>query len=250
MRFLVGLFFVASFLIGISGCENEDGASREKETGKETAMSVNLKWLGHASFRISCGESVLYIDPWKLSSVQNDATVVLVSHGHYDHYSAEDIAKISGPETRLIGSSDVIEEEKRGEVLWPGKSISVGDVNVIGVAAYNPSKQFHPKSNNWLGFVIEIGGVRIYYAGDTDVTEEMKGLSDIDLALLPVGGTYTMDDEEAAAVVGHFKPRRAVPYHWGDIVGKRGDADRFSMEAECGVTILKPGDSTEVNVGD
>jgi L-ascorbate metabolism protein UlaG (beta-lactamase superfamily) len=176
--------------------------------------------------------------------------VVLVSHGHYDHYSEEDIAKISGGDTKLIGSGDVIEQEKKGDVIEPGQSVAVGDVKISGVAAYNPNKQFHPKGNNWLGFVIEIGGVRIYYAGDTDVTEEMKGVSDIDLALLPVGGTYTMDAEEAAGVVGQFKPRRAVPYHWGDIVGKRGDADRFSMLAECGVTILKPGESTEVGVGD
>ncbi len=246
---MVGILFVAALVTGVSGCENEDSAPGEKETGKETAMSVNLKWLGHASFRISSGDTVLYIDPWKLSSVQNDATVVLVSHSHFDHYSAEDIAKISGPETRLIASSDVIEEEKIGDVLSPGQSITVGDVNVIGVAAYNPNKKFHPKSNNWLGFVIEIAGVRIYYAGDTDVTDEMKRLSDIDLALLPVGGTYTMDADEAAAVADQFKPRRAVPYHWGDIVGKRSDADRFSMEAQCKVTILKPGDSTEVNVG-
>jgi L-ascorbate metabolism protein UlaG (beta-lactamase superfamily) len=249
MRFWIGYLFVAALVTGISGCEKQDGASEEKKSGKETSMSVNLKWLGHASFRISSGDTVLYIDPWKLSPVQNDATAVLVSHSHFDHYSSEDIAKISGAQTRLIGSSDVIEEEKTGDALSPGESISVGDVNVIGVAAYNPNKKFHPKSNNWLGFVIEIAGVRIYYAGDTDVTEEMKGLSDIDLALLPVGGTYTMDAEEAASVVGQFKPRRAVPYHWGDIVGKRSDADRFSMEAQCKVTILKPGESTEVNVG-
>ncbi len=250
MRFLVGLLFVACLLTGICGCEEQEAPVGQKESGKETAMSVNLKWLGHASFRISCGGTVLYIDPWKLSSVQKDATAVLVSHGHYDHYSEEDIAKVSGSETRLIGSGDVIGEEKRGDVLLPGESISIGDVNVIGVAAYNPSKQFHPKGNNWLGFVIEIGGVRIYYAGDTDVTDEMKVLSDIDLALLPVGGTYTMDAEEAAGVAGQFKPRRAVPYHWGDIVGKRSDADRFSMESECEVTILKPGESTEVKVVD
>ena len=206
-----------------------------------------ITWFGHASFRISSGETVLYIDPWKLGSAENDATVVLVSHSHFDHYSADDIAKISGAQSRLIGSGDVIEEQKGGDVLLPGESISVGDVNVIGVAAYNPNKKFHPKGNNWLGFVIEVGGVRIYYAGDTDVTDEMKGLSDIDLALLPVGGTYTMDAEEAAAVVGQFKPKRAVPYHWGDIVGNRSDADRFLMEAECEVSILKPGDSLEVD---
>ena len=87
---------------------------------------------------------------------------------------------------------------------------------------------FSSLSNNWIGFVITLGEKRIYYAGDTDRTPEMDAVRDIDLALMPVGGTYTLDGPEAAEAVDHFKPRRALPYHWGDIVGSRADADKFA----------------------
>ena len=103
--------------------------------------------------------------------------------------------------------------------------------------------KFHPKGNEWLGFVIEVGGKRIYYAGDTDLTDEMKALKDIDLALLPVGGTYTMNASEAAEATKVFGPKQAIPYHWGDIVGSKADADEFAEKAVCKVTVLKAGES-------
>jgi L-ascorbate metabolism protein UlaG (beta-lactamase superfamily) len=211
--------------------------------GKEKAMAVKLEWFGHASFKISEANNIVYIDPWKLKNANHDATVVLVSHSHYDHLSQPDIDKVSKPDTNIFAPSDVIEKVGKGQVLKPGDTITKGDVKVTGVPAYNPSKQFHPKSNNWLGFVIEIGGKRIYYAGDTDMTDEMKALKNIDLALLPAGGTYTMTASEAASATKAFKPKMAIPYHWGDIVGTQKDADNFKKEAACQVTILKPGDS-------
>ncbi len=209
-------------------------------------MAVKIQWLGHASFKISSDEAVIYIDPWKLSRPVQDATAVLISHSHYDHYSAEDIAGVCGANTQIIGPSDVIAKEKKGRVIRPGQVMEAGGVNVIAVASYNPNKRFHPKANNWLGFVIETGSVRIYYAGDTDITDEMKALRDIDVALLPVGGTYTMDAEEAAAAVEAIRPRCAIPYHWGDIVGKKSDAERFAKKAKCEVKILKPTETFEL----
>ncbi|MHC4558980.1 MAG: MBL fold metallo-hydrolase [Planctomycetota bacterium] len=209
-------------------------------------MAVTVQWLGHASFRISGDGAVVYIDPWKLRKVVHDATVVLVSHSHYDHYSAEDVAKVAGADTKIVGPGETIVNEKNGQVLEPGQSVTVRSVKVSGVASYNPNKQFHPKANNWLGFVVEIGSVRIYYAGDTDLTDETKALSDIDVALLPVGGTYTMGADEAAAAVEAIRPKRAIPYHWGDIVGSRSDAEQFAEKAKCEVTVLKPGESIEL----
>jgi len=211
---------------------------------REEAMPVKLQWLGHASFKISDGNTVIYIDPWKLKDASHDATLVLVSHSHDDHYSAETIGKVSRAGTKLIASADVIGEEGKGQALKPGQTIDAVGVKVTGVAAYNAAKQFHPKANNWLGFVIEIGGKRIYYAGDTDEAPEMDALKNIDLALLPVGGTYTMNAVEAAEATRQFKPKRAVPYHYGDIVGSRSDADSFAEKAACPVSVLKPGEST------
>ena len=213
---------------------------------KEKAMTVKLQWFGHASFKITDGNTVIYIDPWKLKEAGHDATLVLVSHSHYDHFSAPDIEKVSNPNTRLVAAGDVIAAGGKGDVLKPGQTLDISGVRVTGVPAYNPAKKFHPKANNWLGFVIEIGGKKIYYAGDSDETPEMDALKNIDLALLPVGGTYTMDADEAANATKQFKPGRAIPYHWGDIVGSKADADNFAKKAGCPVTVLKPGESTPV----
>lgn len=205
-------------------------------------MSIKVEWFGHASFKLSNGSTV-YIDPWKLGKAYHDASVVLVSHSHYDHYSVEDIGLVAHDGTKLIGPADVIKQYGGGQVIRPGERIEVGEVKITAVTAYNPNKKFHPKANEWLGFVVEIDGKRIYYAGDTDLIPEMESLSEMDLVLLPVGGTYTMNAEEAAAVIDCLRAKRAIPYHWGDIVGNAGDAKAFKKKADCEVTILQPGES-------
>jgi L-ascorbate metabolism protein UlaG (beta-lactamase superfamily) len=240
---LLGLMVCA---FGQAKAENPN-SDKSGQKGKEKTMSVKLQWFGHASFKITDGNTIVYIDPWKLKDAKHDATVVLISHSHYDHYSADDIKKVSGPQSKLIGAGDVIKKQGKGEVLNPGQSIQAGVVKVTGVPMYNPAKEFHPKVNNWVGFVIEIGGKRIYYAGDTDETPEMDALKNIDLALLPVGGTYTMNATEAAEATKVFKPKSAIPYHWGDIVGSKADADNFAQKAGCPVKVLTPGDVIDVD---
>lgn len=240
------LVWVICFGLLVWGFEEKVETLEASEEGKEAAMAVKLQWFGHASFKITAGEDVIYIDPWKLKEAPHDATVVLVSHSHHDHYSADDVKKVWKEGAKLIASGDVVKQENRGEALRPGQTIEAGDVNVTGVAAYNLAKKFHPKGNGWLGFVIEVGGKRIYYAGDTDLTDEMKALKDIDLALLPVGGTYTMNASEAAEATKTFGPKQAIPYHWGDIVGSKSDADEFAEKAVCKVTVLKAGEVIEL----
>jgi len=250
LRVLALAVIVGSVLCGCSKDKTGTGTAETKQaeqTVKESEMGTELQWLGHASFRIAHDETVIYIDPWKLKNEPNDATIVLVSHSHYDHYSPDDIAKVSGPDTKLVASADVIAKENAGEPIMPGLTVELGGVRIIAVPAYNPDKQFHPRANNWVGFVIEIGSKRIYYAGDTDITEEMKALKDIDVALLPVGGTYTMDAAEAAQAANHIKCGRAIPYHWGDIVGEAGDAKKFAKLAECGTTVLMPGQTANID---
>lgn len=206
-------------------------------------MAITVQWLNHASFKIT-GSRTLYIDPWKIAETTYDGDIVLVSHSHYDHFSAGDIAKVAKVDADVIAPADVIKKYGKGQVIEPGHTMTLHGVKVTGVAAYNPAKQFHPQGNKWVGFVIELDGRRIYYSGDTDFTPEMKAVSNLDLALLPIGGTYTLNPEEAAAAVNHIKPRRAIPYHFGDIVGSVADAQTFELESDCPVTILKPGDST------
>jgi L-ascorbate metabolism protein UlaG (beta-lactamase superfamily) len=243
-RRLPGL--IAVLILFFCGLERVSAGQPDTPRGKENTMAVQLKWLGHASFRISDANTVIYIDPWKIKKATHDATLVLVSHSHYDHYSADDIARVSGMTTKLVAAGDVVEKYGKGLVLKPGQTCEAAGVKITGVSAYNPDKKFHPKTNNWLGFVIEIGGKRIYYAGDTDETPEMDALENIDLALLPAGGTYTMNADQAADATKKFKPKMAVPYHWGDIVGDRKDADAFAQKAACKVRVLEPGDSMAV----
>lgn len=244
------LFVVAVALVGaICGCNKDKTDNKtaetaaEERTRKEAAMGMTIQWLGHASFRICHQANVIYIDPWKLKDAPHDATLVLVSHSHYDHYSPQDIAKASGPNTKLIASPDVVAKQKGGETLTNGLTVELESARVVGVAAYNPSKQFHPKANNWVGFVIELGSKRLYYAGDTDLTTEMKALKGIDVAMLPVGGTYTLNATEAAEATTLMKPKLAIPYHWGDIVGGRSDAEKFAKTAQCEIRILAPGET-------
>ena len=248
MKNLKVLILMILFALTVCGCRKENvdvekEQTTEEKTRKEAVMGIKIQWLGHASFRICYEDKVIYIDPWKIKDSPGDATLVLVSHSHYDHYSPEDIAKVSGPDTKLIASADVIAKAKAGEAILPGLTVALDGIWLKGVAAYNPDKQFHPKAANWAGFVIEIGSKRIYYAGDTDLTEEMKLLEDIDVALLPAGGTYTMDAKEAAEATMHIKPKLAIPYHWGDIIGGRRDAKQFSASAACEVKMLIPGET-------
>jgi len=203
---------------------------------------VYIQWLGHASVKIWTTDAVIYVDPWNLSGSPHDATLVLVTHSHSDHYSPADITKVWGPDTKLIASADVIASQGRGQALLPGQTTEADGVRVIGVAAYNTNKPNHPKANNWLGFIIEIGSKRIYCAGDTDLIPEMQTLGKIDVAFLPAGGSYTMNATEAAQAATIINPTLAVPYHWGTIVGKLADAELFARLAGCNAKVMTVGE--------
>jgi len=202
-------------------------------------VTEKIKWLGHASFRIDGSKAVVYIDPWKLKSAV-PADVICITHSHYDHLSEEDVAKISKPTTVIIGPPDC----KGGfgaafKTIAPGEIHVIGDVRVEAVPAYNTDKDFHPKKNNWVGFIVTVDGVRVYHTGDTDEIPEMGNLR-VDVALVPVGGTYTMTVNQAAEAVKKIKPQVAVPMHCGDIVGTLTDRETFRSRAETQVVILDP----------
>jgi L-ascorbate metabolism protein UlaG (beta-lactamase superfamily) len=209
-----------------------------------------LHWLGHDSFRLD-GPPVIYFDPWKLPSGSPVADVVLVSHDHYDHLSAGDVKKVSGPKTVVIANPSAAAKLKGARVIRPGEKITVGDVTVEAVPAYNvnkfrsPGVVFHPKNAEHVGYIVTVGGERLYHAGDTDHIPEMSGIT-CDVALLPVSGTYVMVAEEAAEAAKAIKPRIAVPMHYGDkdVVGTLADAERFKQlceQAGIAVQILTAG---------
>jgi len=209
----------------------------------EPETIVNIQWLGHSSVKVWDEDCVIYVDPERLTESLHDATLVCVTHTHGDHYSPSDIARISNPQTLFVGPPDVVQQYGSGQTIAPGQTIEFDNVNIIAVPAYNTNKPNHPKSRNWVGFIIELGSKRIYVAGDTDLIEEMRSLGDIDVAFLPAGGTYTMNAVEAAEATQYIKPELAIPYHWGQSVGNLSDAQTFAELARCAVKILTVGET-------
>ena len=195
-------------------------------------MLENIEVLYHSSIRMN-KEKAIYIDPYKINKNYNDADIIFITHGHYDHYSEEDIEKVKKSDTIIV-----VPKELENTLLNNGYkkenviSVVPGDVNTIegmkfeAVPAYNVNKSFHPKENGWVGYVIEIEDIRYYIAGDTDITDDNRKVK-CDVAFVPVGGTYTMNFEEAAQLVNEINPKIAVPIHYGSIVGTKQDAMNF-----------------------
>jgi len=205
-------------------------------------MNSTIHWLGHATVLIQ-GQKRVVVDPWKVQDVQ-PVDLVLVTHDHFDHCSPPDVDKVRGPGTQVLGPADVAAKLGQGTTsIAPGQSVSLAGIKVEAVPAYNLDKDFHPRARGWVGYVVEMAGERIYIAGDTDHTPEMDEVR-ADVALLPVGGTYTMDAREAAEAANRIRPSLAIPIHFGDIVGSQADADRFAYLCRVPVRVLKPGEHT------
>jgi L-ascorbate metabolism protein UlaG (beta-lactamase superfamily) len=204
----------------------------------EAFVKNKIRWLGHATFRIEGSQTTVYIDPWKLTDPK-PADVICITHSHFDHLSEEDVQKIRKPSTVIIGPPDC--KASFGDAfksIAPGQSVEAGDVMVEAVPAYNTDKEFHPKKNAWVGYIITIDGVRVYHAGDSDVIPEMSKVC-ADVALLPVGGTYTMTAAQAGEATSKINPRVAVPMHWGDIVGSEKDSKAFKTSSKSPVVVLE-----------
>jgi L-ascorbate metabolism protein UlaG (beta-lactamase superfamily) len=206
-------------------------------------LLAKLHRLSHDSFRFD-GPPIIYIDPWKLAPGSPLADLILVTHDHFDHCSPEDVKKISGPATVIIACPSAAARLAGARSLRPGEKTAMGEVTVEAVPAYNvnkfrsPGVPFHPKAAGHNGYIITIGGERLYHAGDTDHIPEMAGYR-CDVALLPVSGTYVMTADEAAAAAADIAPRVAVPMHYGDIVGGRADVERFKGLCErAGIAVV------------
>ena len=195
-------------------------------------MKEKIEVLCHASIRIE-GEKVIYFDPFKIDKNYNDADFIFITHDHYDHYSEEDIDKVKKKDTIIIAPTQLLTKIlKKGFekdcilMVEPNKQYEVKGLIFETIPAYNIDKKFHPKENEWVGYIIELNGMRYYIAGDTDITEENKKVK-CDVAFVPVGGTFTMNSKEAAMLINQIKPQMAVPIHYGSIVGTKQDAIDF-----------------------
>ncbi|MHA1109915.1 MAG: MBL fold metallo-hydrolase [Promethearchaeota archaeon] len=192
---------------------------------------MKIQWVNHSCLQFQLAGKIIYTDPYKIAE-ENDlekADVILVSHSHGDHYNPASIHNISQTGLKLF------------------EIIDVGGLKIQGVPSYNPNKKFHPKENEWLGFIVDDGTTRVYHAGDTDVIPEMSEYKNINYALLPVGGNqYTMDFAEGVEAAIAINPKFVIPMHdWGKNL--HDFADLMKIEAPgIGVIVLNLNEPKEI----
>ena len=193
----------------------------------------NVKIVNHFTVRIE-GEKILYSDPFHVKAAPQDGDIILITHEHHDHLSPEDIRKVAKREAWIVLPKSCREaaakaglSDRRLLFLSAGEEADVLGALIKAVPAYNVNKQFHTRERGWLGYVVTMNGLRYYIAGDTDDNKDVRQVQ-CDVAIVPVGGTYTMTAEEAAELVNSIRPAVAVPAHYGDIVGTKEDAERFA----------------------
>ncbi len=199
---------------------------------------VQINWLGHSGFLIK-NHKVIYIDPYNIQENQAKADFILITHSHYDHCSIADIKKILKPGTKVLLTVDSQSKMTRFDlpldiqIVHPNQELIFGEIRISTVPAYNLDNPAHPKEEDWVGYVIRINDTFIYHAGDTDLIPEMQKLTGYNqpgkkfIALLPIGGRFTMNAEEAAEAAKLIKPFLAIPMHYGSVIGENKDAQEF-----------------------
>ncbi len=222
------------------------------------AMTVTVRWLGHAGFQIKAGGKVVYVDYYrpkklieKVPDVSEQATLILVTHSHNDHCFPEAISSVRTSKTTVVAPEDCW-KDIGGTVtaLKPGEEIAVQGIKVRAVEAYNlkrfrsPGNPYHPKGFG-VGYVVTIDGKTVYHAGDTDLIPEMRKVGRVDVALLPCGDKYTMDNVEAAEAALVIKPRMAVPMHNWD---KGTDEFKKRVGSGAGIRVMTLQEGEEFSV--
>jgi len=192
---------------------------------------LNISINEHSSIRIE-EDSVVYIDPYNITEESGDADIIFVTHSHYDHFSPDSINKLIKDDTVIVMpesmSEDYISSGIKCEALYvkPESAYEVYGLVFEAVRSYNLNKDFHPKKNDWVGYILNIDDKRVYICGDTDNTPEARKVN-CDILMLPIGGTYTMNSGEAAELTNIIKPRTVIPTHYGTVVGRAQDAKEF-----------------------
>lgn len=209
-------------------------------------MLEKTEVLCHSSIKITKG-SIIYFDPFKIDREYHDADIIFITHSHYDHYSEEDINKVRKEDTQIVAPLDLLDNlltlgftKDSITLVKPNENYTVKGLSFKTIPAYNTNKNFHPKANNWVGYLVTIDNMTYYIAGDTDITAENKQVK-CDVAFVPIGGTYTMDYKEAAKLINEIKPKVAIPTHYGKIIGNISDGQNFAKlinkEIECKIFI-------------
>ena len=203
--------------------------------------TANISVNAQSSIRIA-GAKILYFDPFQISESLHDADIILITHAHSDHFDPKSIERAAGRNTVFVapaGMAQEVQKAVRGArvvPMTPGDQQDIDGISIQAVPAYNRLKPFHPKRNGWNGYIVTMDGVRYYVAGDTDALKELQSVS-CDVALVPIGGTFTMTAKEAAKLINEIRPQAVIPTHYGSIVGKPEDADVFRKLVDPGITV-------------
>ena len=190
-------------------------------------ISINC----HSSIRIE-DEKVVYFDPFKIEEESHDADVIFITHDHFDHFSVEDIKKVYViPECmyNLLGGENVV-------TMNPGDKGIVEGMDVMAIPSYNPGKPFHPQEKGYVGYLVKIAGKIVYVAGDCDMNEDNRKVK-CDIALVPIGGKYTMDHVEAAELINLIRPELAIPTHYGDLTGDKSVGEKFAQLVDPSIRV-------------
>jgi L-ascorbate metabolism protein UlaG (beta-lactamase superfamily) len=212
-------------------------------------MLDRITWFRQAAVRWHDGERTVYIDPWGTGDDAPPADLILITHAHFDHFQPDEIERLRTTQTKLVAPPDVA-AELSGDVtpVRPGQALEVAGVRVTAVPAYNTREEaleFHPKAKGWVGYVLELGGVTYYHAGDTDHAPELDDVR-ADVTFLPIGGHFTMDWKAAAGLAQAISPSVAVPIHYGFVICSPTDGLRFQRAAApVPVELLAPVDAFE-----
>ena len=207
-------------------------------------MLDNVELFSQSSLKFS-KDKIVYFDPFKINEEYHDADYIFITHDHFDHFDVDSLKNIKKDDTKIVIPASLEDKtldlfsEDNIFVVEPLKDYVVGDVSFRTVPAYNINKNFHPKSNNWVGYVINLDNHSYYVMGDTDSTPEAKAVK-CDVLFVPIGGTYTMDYKEAAELTNIIRPLVAVPIHYSTVVGTKEDANKFLDLIEVdGMVIMK-----------
>lgn len=208
-------------------------------------MIDNIEVFTQNSIRVRSSQGTIYIDPFQLKQESHDADYILITHDHYDHFSVDDIKKVAKASTILVAPARMEDDAKElaNEVasivtVTPGSYKEISGLEIETIPAYNTVKPFHPRRAEWVGYILRVDGKRVYIAGDTGLTKEAKQVR-CDIALLPIGGTYTMDAKRAAELVNTIRPEYAIPTHYGSIVGKQSDGQTFAALVKSPVKVIE-----------
>ncbi len=204
---------------------------------------MNIEILKHASIKLKDQDKVIYFDPYQIEEETNDASYVFITHDHCDHYDKSSIVKLINKNTVLIVPTCLENDAKNLTenllVVEPNRNYTINNISFETIPSYNTGSSFHPKEKDYVGYNVLLDGTYYYIMGDTDSTEEAKQVK-TDICFVPIGGTYTMDVEEASAYINSIKPKKAVPIHYGSIVGSKSLGLEFKklINKEIEVEIL------------